>query len=186
MFTRKARLRDAQNIYDLVGSLSGDGTLLHRGFAEICENIRDFCMVESSEGMFLGCSALHLYGPHLAELRSIVVSPAASTEVRVRSLSMRFSLRPNRTLSPACVFTRIREFFLRYGFRIAERTRIPDKIYKDCQCCPRLHACDEVAMARGYLPQHRDSWSRRGEHGTCPVARVERLTFLHEFAYDQP
>ena len=33
MFTRKARLQDAQNIYDLVHSLSGDGTLLPRDFA---------------------------------------------------------------------------------------------------------------------------------------------------------
>jgi amino-acid N-acetyltransferase len=29
---------------------------------------------------------------------------------------------------------------------------MPDKIYKDCQTCPRLYACDEVAMVRGPLP----------------------------------
>ena len=38
----KARLQDAQDIYDLVNSLSGDGTLLRRSYAELCENIRDF------------------------------------------------------------------------------------------------------------------------------------------------
>ena len=29
---------------------------------------------------------------------------------------------------------------------------MPDKIYKDCQACPRLYACDEVAMVKGPLP----------------------------------
>jgi amino-acid N-acetyltransferase len=29
---------------------------------------------------------------------------------------------------------------------------MPDKIYKDCQNCPRLYACDEVAMVRGPVP----------------------------------
>ena len=80
MFTRKARLQDAQNIYNLVHSLSGDGTLLPRDFAEICENVRDFCVVESNDGEFLGCGALHLRrrsGPprHLHQT-SILCRPA--------------------------------------------------------------------------------------------------------------
>ncbi len=74
---RKARLQDAVNIFDLVNSLSGDGTLLRRNYAEICENVRDFAVAESESGVFLGCGALHLYGPHLAEVRSIVVKPEA-------------------------------------------------------------------------------------------------------------
>ena len=47
MLVRKARLQDASNVHDLVNSLSGDGTLLKRPFAEICENIRDFTVAES-------------------------------------------------------------------------------------------------------------------------------------------
>src|ERR1700704_24136 len=74
---RKAKLPDAVNIFDLVNSLSGDGTLLRRSYAEICENVRDFTVAESESGIFLGCGALHLYGPHLAEVRSIVVKPEA-------------------------------------------------------------------------------------------------------------
>src|SRR5438270_692660 len=72
---RKARLQDAEKVHALVNSLSGDGTLLSRPFAEICENIRDFTVAESNSGEFQGCGALHLYGPHLAEVRSLVVRP---------------------------------------------------------------------------------------------------------------
>src|ERR1700722_14788976 len=75
---RQAKLQDAVNIFELVNSLSGDGTLLRRSYSEICENVRDFAVAESAVvgetgGVFLGCGALHLYGPHLAEVRSIVV-----------------------------------------------------------------------------------------------------------------
>jgi amino-acid N-acetyltransferase len=74
MRARKARLPDANAIHGLIRSLSYDGTLLPRTFAEIYENVRDFTVVETDEGEFLGCGALHLYGPHLAEIRSIAVS----------------------------------------------------------------------------------------------------------------
>jgi amino-acid N-acetyltransferase len=55
MEIRKARLQDASNIYELVNSLSQDGTLLRRAFAEICENVRDFTVAESDGGIFQGC-----------------------------------------------------------------------------------------------------------------------------------
>ncbi len=47
ILVHKARLQDARNIFDLVNSLSGDGTLLRRSYAEICENIRDFTVAET-------------------------------------------------------------------------------------------------------------------------------------------
>src|ERR1700733_2896419 len=74
---RKAKLQDAVNIFDLVNSLSGDGTLLRRNYAEICENLAGIAVTESERGVFLGCGALRLYGPDLAEVRSIAVKPQA-------------------------------------------------------------------------------------------------------------
>jgi len=150
----KARLQDARNIFDLVNSLSGDGTLLQRSYAEICENIRDFTVAETSEGEFLGCGALHLYGPHLAEVRSIVMKPEAKGQGAGGSLlrALVEEAEQHAVLS-VCLFTRIPDFFEHFGFRVAERDAMPDKIYKDCQTCPRLYACDEVAMVRGPLPK---------------------------------
>ena len=74
MRTRDAILPDAEKIHDLISSYSGDGTLLPRNFAEICENVRDFVVLEH-RGKIVGCGALHLYGQHLAEIRSITVDP---------------------------------------------------------------------------------------------------------------
>ncbi len=155
MRIRKALLPDATNIYELVNSLSHDGTLLRRVFAEICENVRDFTVAESDAGAFLGCGALHLYGPHLAEVRSIVVKPEAKGQgVGGRILAALVGESEQHGIGCVCLFTRIPEFFFRYGFRVVtERAALPDKIYKDCQSCPRIYRCDEVAMARGEVPR---------------------------------
>jgi amino-acid N-acetyltransferase len=156
---RKARVQDAQNIFDLVNSLSGDGTLLRRSYAELCENIRDFTIAEKlsedgrTEPEFVGCGALHLYGPHLAEVRSIVAKPdAQGLGAGGRILEHLVEEAEDHGVMSVCLFTRIPTFFEHYGFREAERNAMPDKIYKDCQTCPRLYACDEVAMVRGPLP----------------------------------
>jgi amino-acid N-acetyltransferase len=151
---RKARLQDAEKVHALVNSLSGDGTLLSRPFAEICENIRDFTVAESSSGEFQGCGALHLYGPHLAEVRSIVVRPEWKGCGRGQDLLQALLEEAEQHgVGCVCLFTRIPEFFQSAGFFLVEdRAALPDKIYKDCQVCPRLHRCDEVAMAHGVLP----------------------------------
>jgi amino-acid N-acetyltransferase len=150
----KAHLQDARNVFDLVNSLSGDGTLLRRSYAEICENIRDFTVAETADGEFLGCGALHLYGPHLAEVRSIVVKPEAKGHgAGGLLLQALVEEAEQHAVLSVCLFTRIPDFFEHFGFRIAERDAMPDKIYKDCQTCPRLYACDEVAMVRGPLPR---------------------------------
>jgi amino-acid N-acetyltransferase len=154
----KARLQDALDIYELVNSLSGDGTLLRRSYAEICENVRDFTVAiratPEGESEFLGCGALHLYGPHLAEVRSIVVKPefrglGAGDDI----LEALVAEAEEHKVMSVCLFTRIPDYFEHLGFRVADRTAMPDKIYKDCQTCPRLYACDEVAMVRGPLPK---------------------------------
>jgi len=151
---RGAKLQDAVNIFELVNSLSGDGTLLRRNYAEICENVRDFAVAESESGIFLGCGALHLYGPHLAEVRSIVVKPEAKGQgAGGRLLRALLEEAEVQGVVSVCLFTRIPDFFFHFGFRVADRTTLPDKIYKDCQACPRLYACDEVAMVRGPLPR---------------------------------
>jgi amino-acid N-acetyltransferase len=161
--TRKARLQDARNIFDLVNSLSGDGTLLRRSYAEICENVRDFTIAErvtdnpddpAQETEFLGCGALHLYGPHLAEVRSIVVrEDRRGLGAGDAILEALLAEADEHQIMSVCLFTRIPDYFEHLGFRVADRTAMPDKIYKDCQTCPRLYACDEVAMVRGPLPK---------------------------------
>jgi len=154
MYARKAILPDAEILRGLISGFSADGSLLPRSLAEICENIRDFTVVTEGEGL-LGCGALHLYGTHLAEIRSIAVWPryqgAGAGRLLVDAL---LEEAEQHHVECVCLFTRIPEFFAHLGFSEAKREELPDKIYKDCANCPKLHECDEVAMYRGELPQY--------------------------------
>ena len=153
MRTRKAILPDAGPIHDLIADYARDGTLLVRSLAEICENVRDFVVLED-QGRILGCGALHLYGMHLAEIRSITVARWAQGRGGGQRLvkALLAEARKHR-VSCICLFTRTPEFFRRLGFELAQREDLPDKVRKDCCLCPRLTSCDEVAMVRGELPR---------------------------------
>src|SRR6266446_5889536 len=89
MRTRDAVLPDAEQIHALISAYSGDGTLLPRTLAEICENVRDFIVLED-DGRIIGCGALHLYGVHLAEIRSILLTPRAKAMVAADAWSRGF------------------------------------------------------------------------------------------------
>jgi amino-acid N-acetyltransferase len=154
-------LQDVRSIHQLIHSFTHDGTLLPRRYAEICANIHTFTIVETDSHQFIGCAALHVYGPHLAEIRSIVVRPDTKRHgagsLLVHALLDQAEASGIRCV---CLFTRIPSFFEHFRFRIAEHQALPDKALKDCVHCARRNACDEIAMAIGELPAPRDMpWS---------------------------
>ncbi len=153
MRARNAKLPDAFAIEQLIQVHVGDGTLLPRSLRDICENIRDFIVVEN-EGEIVGCGALHLYGMHLAEIRSITVTSKAKGRGAGRVLvDALLKEAQHQSVTCVCLFTRIPDFFARMGFREVEKEALPDKALKDCQLCPRQNACDEIAMYLGTLPR---------------------------------
>jgi amino-acid N-acetyltransferase len=150
---RKAILPDVERIHAIITPYAEKGTLLPRTTAELCENVRDFVVVEG-EGRIVGCGALHLYGMHLAEIRTIAVAPGAKGLGAGRKLVEALLDEAERhRVTCVCLFTRIPAFFEHMGFAVASREELPDKIYKDCVHCPLLHDCDEIAMVRGPIPK---------------------------------
>jgi len=148
---RSAIRADAEAIHRLIAVHVPDGTLLSRSVAEIRRNISDFVVAEDT-GEIIGCGALHLYGPHLAEIRSITVRADYRRRGTGRGIVEALLRRTRRRdITGVCLFTRQPEFFAPFGFAVVDRTRVPEKFYKDCQLCPRRHACDEIAMAIGEL-----------------------------------
>jgi amino-acid N-acetyltransferase len=151
--TRNATLPDVKQIHTIMQLYTGDGTLLPRNIGELCENIRDFVVAED-DGHIIGCGALHLYGTHLAEIRSIAVLPKAKGRGAGKAVVEALLQEAERhNVTCVCLFTRIPEFFAQIGFRQALREDLPDKMYKDCIHCPRFYACDEIAMVRGPIPE---------------------------------
>src|SRR3984957_8242165 len=152
MRTRDAVLPDAEQVCALIAAYSSDGTLLPRSLAQICENVRAFILL-AQDDLIIGCGALHLYGVHLAEIRSITVDPASQSGGGGRRLIKALLAQAEKhKVHCVCLFTRIPEFFSRMGFTMANHQDLPDKIHKDCYQCPRLYRCDEIAMIRGTPP----------------------------------
>jgi amino-acid N-acetyltransferase len=169
MRARNAKLPDAFAIEQLIQVHVGDGTLLPRSLSEICENIRDFIVVEN-EGEVVGCGALHLYGMHLAEVRSITVTNRSKGRGAGRVLiDALLKEAQKQSVTCVCLFTRIPDFFAKLGFREVEKEALPDKAHKDCVKCPRVNACDEIAMYRGTLPKQVGIRRPRAAQNYVPV-----------------
>jgi amino-acid N-acetyltransferase len=150
--TRNAVLPDVEHIHAIIQPYAEAGRLLPRPVTELCENIRDFVVAED-DGRVTGCGALHLYGTHLAEIRSIAVAVETKGRGAGRALVNALMDEARRqSVTCVCLFTRTPEFFGHLGFQVARRQELPDKIYKDCVCCPRLSSCDEIAMVMGQIP----------------------------------
>ena len=136
MRTREAVLPDAEQIHALISAYSGDGTLLPRSLAEICENVRDFVVLEH-DGRIIGCGALHLYGVHLAEIRSITVDPSSQSRGGGRRLVKALLAQAEKhKVSCVCLFTRIPEFFSRMGFTLLITRIFPTRSTKTVISAP--------------------------------------------------
>ena len=164
MHARNAKLPDAFAIEQLIQVHVGDGTLLPRSLAEICENIRDFIVVEN-EGEIVGCGALHLYGMHLAEVRSITVTKKAKGKGAGRVLiDALLKEAQKQSVTCVCLFTRIPDFFAQHGLSAKSRKRaLPDKA---------LEGLHEVSAAE-CLRRDRDvsRHACRKSRGSAPSAR---------------
>ena len=153
MKVRKVFLPDLFEIYAMIVSYVPDGTLLPRSEKEICENICDFTVVEDDNGEIIACGALHFYGIHLTEVRSIAVKSTAQGKGAGRVLIEALLKEANKhSVQAICLFTRVPGFFAKLGFRVVNREDLPDKALKDCHKCPKLHCCDEIAMLVGEIP----------------------------------
>ena len=149
MHTREALLPDAERIHELICSYSPDGTLLPRSLAEICENVRDFIVVEE-KGRVLACAALHFYGLSLAEVRSVTVDRSAQgRSVGTKLVQGMIEESRAHRIDRLFLFTRTPEFFAKLGFVAVPNHILPEKVHKDCVACPRREHCDETAMVWG-------------------------------------
>jgi amino-acid N-acetyltransferase len=73
---RSARTGDVPAIRELSHLYVGQGRLVPRSAVSYYEGIREFQVAEY-HGRIVGCGSLHVYGPDLAEIRTLVVDPAS-------------------------------------------------------------------------------------------------------------
>jgi len=144
---RKAALQDVHDIHRLVEHYAVQDLMLHRSVDEIVEMIRDFAVAEQ-QGKVAGCTALHVYGPDLAEIKSLAVDEACQRQGWGAKL-VRACFDEAAVLGIQRVFalTYKTPFFERLGFRMIDKQEMPEKIWGDCVYCHKFDDCDEICVA---------------------------------------
>ena len=147
MNLRKATLGDIGAVRALINGYAAQGIMLPRTDLELAEHVRDFTLAFDEGGALLGCGALHIYTPTVAEVRSLAVEGQAKTKGVGRAV-VEALMEEGRAfgLSGIFAFTYVPEFFLKLGFAEVDRGELPLKAWKDCLRCPKFQACDEIAV----------------------------------------
>jgi amino-acid N-acetyltransferase len=159
MTLRKAALGDIAAIRTLINGYAAQGIMLPRTDLELAEHIRDFTLAFHTNGELLGCGALHIYTPAMAEVRSLAVAPATKSQGVGRAVVNALLAEAEAFgLTAVFAFTYVPDFFRKLGFAEIERGELPLKAWKDCLRCPKFQACDEIAVLRQLRPGNwRDS-----------------------------
>ena len=148
LHVRYARLADASAISAITAEYARQGIMLERSGENIVENIRNFFVAEYN-GEVIGCCAIAFYTSKLAEIRSLAVFNRYKMKGIGRLLVEKAELvLGEEGVSEVFVLTLSSEFFRRLGYREIQKEYFPQKIWRDCTHCPKLMACDEIAMVK--------------------------------------
>ena len=145
---RAARLGDMKQVEALIGRFARSNLMLPKTVEHLNRNFREFVVAVDPEGEVVGCAALRVYNETLAEVGSLAVAESVHGQGVGRKLVERI-LEEARALGLQTVFALTLQelFFHRLGFRTVQKEMFPLKVWADCRMCPKLHACDEVAVA---------------------------------------
>ena len=148
LYVRYARLADATAISAITVEYARQGIMLERSDESIVENIRNFFVAEYI-GVVIGCCSIAFYTSKLAEIRSLAVFNRYKMKGIGRLLVEKAeTVLREEGVSEVFVLTLSSEFFRRLGYREIQKEYFPQKIWRDCTHCPKLMACDEIAMVK--------------------------------------
>jgi amino-acid N-acetyltransferase len=146
---RPATIADMRQVEPLINRFAQRSLMLPKTHDQLARLFREFVVATDGDGQVLGCGALRIYNESLAEVASLAVEEHAHGRGIGRMIVDRL-VEDARDLGLATVFalTLQESFFHRAGFSTVPKEMFPLKVWADCRTCPKLHACDEIAVAR--------------------------------------
>lgn len=147
MQLRKARLCDAGELHLLMQPFVTQGLLLPRSLRYLCQNIRDFSVVEDGDGRIVAAGALHFLDEDVAEIQSLMVHSGSQGMGLGRRLVLHLLEEAEQNqVWKAFALTHAPEFFYPMGFDKGDLSQLPQKFMSDCLSCPKLNVCHQVAV----------------------------------------
>jgi len=147
---RKANIKDAKQIRDIVNFFAENGKMLPISYNQIYERIRDFWVIEKGK-QIIGCGALKPMWKDLAEIRSVAIKERYQKKGYGKILIEKL-IEEGKELGFKKVFvlTYKPEYFEKFGFKKISKSKLPHKIWLDCINCPKFPKCDEVALIKTF------------------------------------
>lgn len=150
---RPARLTDIETLESMVTYWANMGENLPRSRNELVRDIGSFAVAEH-HGEVTGCASLYVYDSGLAEIRSLGVEAGWQGQGQGKAIvSYLVNKARQMAIKKVFVLTRTPEFFMKHDFIPTSKSLLPEKVLKDCEQCPRQHACDEVALEINLVEQ---------------------------------
>lgn len=154
MLIRKAVMSDTESIYKLISEYAKEGKLLERTYSSIYENLQSF-VVAVLNNEVVGISSLTILDRDLAEVRSLAVNHAYERQGIGKALVKEIIKETeNLEITKLISLTYQTEFFAKLGFNLVDKKELPQKMWKDCINCSKLHSCDETAMLINLIPSN--------------------------------
>lgn len=149
VYVRPANIADMLQVEPMINGFAAQNLMLPKTREQLVRLFREFVVAVDDNGRVLGCGGLRIFSPTLAEVISLAVDP----DTQGMGLGGRIVERlveDAELLGVATVFAlTLRDgFFHRLGFRTVPKEMFPAKVWSDCRNCPKLHACDEIAVMK--------------------------------------
>ncbi len=146
---RKATIRDVKSIYNILKTYADAGQLLPRAISELYDHLRDFNVYEAEDGRVIAACALHICWEDLVEIRSLaVVEEYQRRGIGSQLIEAAFEDAKSLEVNRIFTLTYQQNFFERHGFRVIDKSTLPQKIWAECIRCVKFPDCDETAMLR--------------------------------------
>jgi amino-acid N-acetyltransferase len=146
---RNAVLADVAQIEALINGFADRQLMLHKTTVQLARTFREFVVALDAEGRLLGCAALRVYTPQLAELASLAVDESAHGLGIGRKLVAAIEAEAVlHGIGTVFALTLQDVFFHKQGYRTVPKEMFPLKVWADCRGCAKLEKCDEIAVVK--------------------------------------
>ena len=135
-------------IHKLINYYAERREMLPKTLDEIYHQMRGFRVLLAGD-IVVGCAHLDIFGPELAEIKSLAIKPEHAGQGHGSKL-VEHCLKEANELGITKVFalTYKAEFFHKLDFKTVDIESLPEKVFKECVVCPFYGECNETAVVK--------------------------------------